>query len=114
MNELWRVLRDPRVSTTGALATALIGGFVLVWLGYRSAAALAQVPFQLPYVVSGGVVGVAIVGSTLGLLSVHLDRVEAAEERRLLAELQREALRLRVGREVPALPGGVLTESSPR
>ena len=98
MNELWRVLRDPRVSTTGALAAALVGGFLLVGLGYRSAAALAQVPFQLPYVVSGGMAGVAIVGTSLGLLSVHLDRVEAAEERRLLAELQREALLLRAGR----------------
>lgn len=95
MNELWRLLRDPRVSTAGALSAMVLAGFVALWLGYRSAAGLALVPFQLPYVVSGGVVGLAVIGSALVLLSVHIDRVEAAEERRLLAELQREALRLR-------------------
>lgn len=98
MNELWAALRDPRVSTTGVLLAALATGFALLWLGYRSVAGLALVPFQLPYVVSGGLVGLAVVGSSLGLLSIHVDRVEAAEERRLLAGLQREALRLRAPR----------------
>ena len=98
MSELWRLLRDPRVSTTGALATMVIAGFAAVWQGYRSAAAIALVPFQLPYAVSGGVIGLAVVGTALALLSIHVDRVEAAEERRLLADLQREALRLRARR----------------
>ena len=95
MNELWAVLRNPRVSTTGALLAALAAGFVLLWLGYRSSAALGLVPAQLPFVVSGGVAGLAVVGTSLFLLSVHIDRVEAAEERRLLADLQRLALRMR-------------------
>ena len=98
MTELWAMLKDPRVSTTGVLLAALSGGFVAIWLAYRSVAGIGLVPFQLPYVVSGGVVGLGVVGSALVLLSVHIDRVEAAEERRLLAELQREALRLRAGR----------------
>ena len=89
------MLKDPRVSTTTVLLAALAGGFLAVWLAYRSVAGIGLVPFQLSYVVSGGVVGLAVVGSALALLSVHVDRVEAAEERRLLAELQREALRLR-------------------
>lgn len=98
MNELWATLKDPRVSTTAVLLAALAGGFVAIGLAYRSVAGIGLVPFQLSYVVSGGVVGLAIVGSALVLLSVHIDRVEAAEERRLLAELQREALRLRARR----------------
>ena len=76
MIELWRGLRDPRVSTTIALAALVIVGFALVAQSYR------------------GVAGVALVGAGVALLNVHLDRTEAAQERRQLAELQREALRL--------------------
>ena len=36
------------------------------------------VPYQLPYVVSGAVAGLAVVGCGLTMLGVHLDRVEAA------------------------------------
>jgi hypothetical protein len=95
MTELWAMLRDPRVSTTCVLVGLLSVGFGLIWLGYRSIAALGLVASQMPYVVSGGVVGMAMVGTALSLLSVHIDRVEAAEERRLLAQLQRNAMRAR-------------------
>jgi hypothetical protein len=52
------------------------------------------VPFQVPFVVSGAVAGLAFVGAALALLRVHLDRAEAAEERRAVAALQRDVLRL--------------------
>lgn len=94
MNELWKVLRDPRVTTTLVLAVVVLTGFGLLGMGYRGAAALLFVPFQVPYLVSGAVVGVALVGIGLGLLIVHLDRTEAAEERRAVAGLQRDVLRL--------------------
>lgn len=94
MTELWRVLRDPRVSTAIVLAAVAVGGLALLSLGWRGAAATLYVPFQVPYVVSGGLLGLAVLGSGLVLLSVHLDRTEAAEERRSTAELQREVLRL--------------------
>lgn len=94
MNELWALLKDPRVSTTAVLASAVVVGLALIGLGYRGAAATLLVPFQVPYLVSGALVGLALVGSGLALLQVHLSRVEAAEERRQLAELQRDALRL--------------------
>lgn len=94
MNELWRILRDPRVSTSLVLATVVVAGFGLLALGYRGAAALLFVPFQVPFLVSGAVVGLALVGGGLALLIVHLDRTEAAEERRATAALQRDVLRL--------------------
>ena len=94
MNELWRVLRDPRVTTSLVLAVVVIVGFGLVGAGYRGAAALLSVPFQVPYLVSGAVVGLALVGAGLALLIVHLNRTEAAEERRAVASLQRDVLRL--------------------
>ena len=94
MNELWRILRDPRVTTSLVLAGAVLVGFGLIGAGYRGAAALLFVPFQVPFLVSGAVVGLAFVGGALALLIVHLDRTEAAEERRAVAALQRDVLRL--------------------
>lgn len=94
MNELWRVLRDPRVTTSLVLAAAVLAGFGLIGAGYRGAAALLAVPFQVPYLVSGAVVGIAFIGAGLALLIVHLDRTEAAEERRAVVALQRDVLRL--------------------
>ena len=94
MTELWRILRDPRVTTSLVLAAVVVLGFGLVGAGYRGAAALLFVPFQVPYLVSGAVAGLALVGTGLALLGVHLDRTEAAEERRQVASLQRDVLRL--------------------
>lgn len=94
MSEIWKVLRDPRVSTTLVLAATVVVGFGLIAQGYRGAAALLFVPFQIPFLVSGAMVGVALVGAGLALLDVHLDRTEAAEERRAVAALQRDVLRL--------------------
>jgi hypothetical protein len=94
VNELWKVLRDPRVTTSLVLAVVVAMGFALLGMGYRGAAALLFVPFQVPFLVSGAVVGLAFVGGGLALLIVHLDRTEAAEERRAVAALQRDVLRL--------------------
>lgn len=92
--ELWRGLRDPRVSTTIALSAVVVIGFALVAQAYRGIAATLFVPFQVPLLVSGGLAGVALAGAGIALLNVHLDRTEAAQERQQLADLQREALRL--------------------
>ena len=94
MTELWRVLRDPRVSTTIVLGAVVVAGLALLALGWRGVAATLFVPFQVPYLVSGALLALAVIGIGLQLLTVHIDRTEAAEERRQTAELQREVLRL--------------------
>ena len=94
MDEIWRALRDPRVSTTLVLATLAIAGFGGIALGWRGAAATLYVVLQLPWVVSGAFAGIALLGAALALLMTHLDRAEAAAERSALASLQRDALRL--------------------
>jgi hypothetical protein len=94
VDEIWRVLRDPRVSTTLVLAAVAASGFALIALGWRGAAATLYVALQLPWVVSGALAGIALLGLGLGALMTHLERTEAAAERAALADLQREALRL--------------------
>ena len=98
MNELWRMLRDPRVSTLMILVGVVVSGFVALWFGYREVAGLGLVPFQGPYLVSSGVIGIAMIGTALGLLTIHVNRVEEAEERQLLADLRREAVRIHAER----------------
>lgn len=94
MTELWRLLRDPRVSTTLVLAGVVLAGLLLLSQGWRGTAATLFVPYQVPYLVSGAITGVACAGAGLVLLKVHIDRTEAAQERRETAALQREVLRL--------------------
>lgn len=94
MNELLAVLRDPRVSTLLALAATVGAGFAALALGWRGVAGLASVARQVPFLMSAGFIGMALVGAGLTLLVLHLDRVEAAQERVALAGLQRDALRL--------------------
>ena len=94
MDEIWRVLRDPRVSTTLVFVVVAAAGFALVGLAWRGVAATLYVVLQLPWLVSGGFAGIAVVGLGLAALITHLDRTEAAAERAGLAELQRDVLRM--------------------
>ena len=94
MDDIWRVLRDPRVSTTLLFAGLVVAGFAVLLLGWRGVAATLYVVLQLPWVLSGAFAGMAVIGAGLALLVTHLNRAEAAAERAQLAELQREALRL--------------------
>jgi hypothetical protein len=94
VDEIWRVLRDPRVSTTLAFCGLAGAGLMLFALSWRGVAGTLYVVLQLPWLVSGAFAGVALLGLALGLLMVHLDRTEAAAERAALAGLQRDALRL--------------------
>ncbi len=94
MNELWKILRDPRVSTSLVLAGFVVVGLVLLGQGWRGLAATLVVPFQVPFLISGAFAGIALLGTGLGLLIVHLDRTESALERQRVAEVQRGVLAL--------------------
>ena len=93
MDDIWRVLRDPRVSTTLVLASMVIAGVLLLVLGWHGVSAPIFVVLQVPWAIRGSFAGVAVIGAGLALLITHLNRAEAAAERSQLAELQREALR---------------------
>jgi hypothetical protein len=90
LNAVWAHLREPRTSVTAMLVAAVTVGFALLLIAYLRTNNTDLVPFQVPFLVSAGAVGLALVGAASALISVHLDRVEAAEERRQLAELRRQ------------------------
>lgn len=94
MRQLWIVLRDPRVSITLVLGFGVLAGFAMIARAYTGLAPLLFVPKQLPFLVSGGFAGILVIGTALLALRVHLDRIEAADERQELAELQKRVLRL--------------------
>ena len=94
MNEIWARFRDPWLTTVLTLIVAGTVGAGMIVAGYRGAAPELLVPFQVPFLFSASLAGLCLVGVSCVLVAVHLERVEAAEERGALSELQREALRL--------------------
>ena len=89
MNELWRLLRQPRLATELILAAAVVAGFAILGLAYLRTSETEQVAFQVPYLVSGAATGLAMIGAGLALLRVHRDRIEGAEEIEDIVELRR-------------------------
>jgi hypothetical protein len=66
-------------------------GFLLIFLGWNGAATYDREPAQLPYVISGGLAGVAVVVIAAALLIINAQRQDRAAMLNGLAEL-REAL----------------------
>ena len=78
LRALGRALAGPVVSTTLVLGAVATSGFVAIGLAWRGAAGTPYVPFEVPFVVSGGLGGLALLVFALGLLDVHANRVESA------------------------------------
>ena len=76
------------------LAAFVVAGFVMLALAWRGAAATVYVPLQLPWVVSGSLAGLAVIGMGLGGWSVHLARRQDAEHRDAVEGLVRDAVEL--------------------
>jgi hypothetical protein len=66
------------IAATGA------AGLVLAW---RGSAATLDVWYQMPFLASGAVGGAALIGTGIALLTVHLDRQNAADEQAVLEEI---------------------------
>lgn len=65
---------------------ALIGAAAIFW-SWRSVNGTSAVPFQLPWLMSGGAIGLGIIGMALASWSVHLERREDMETRRQMGEV---------------------------
>jgi hypothetical protein len=72
---------DPFVVVVVVLGALVIAGLVGVAVAWRGVAATLVVALQMPYAVSGGLGGLALVGFALGVASVQASRRAAAQER---------------------------------
>ena len=90
LRQFWRVGAGIWV---GLLLVA--GGFGLIAYTWSRTAALVDVAFQIPYLVSGGLTGIGLI--LVGLLVINLaaKRKEAFERQRQLDEVREALIRLR-------------------
>lgn len=80
---MWQVRVVPILA-----GTLVLVGFALLTFGWRSAAATVDLQAQIAYVISGGLLGIALLGIGCGLGVVHADRWatrKLARAHRLLA-----------------------------
>ena len=92
--ETWRGRRiagDPFTRSLVVSGLLIAAGFVAIWLGYRGAARSLLVAEQLPFLLSGGVGGLALIIAGAGTLAVQSSRYWTARERVLLDEIVRRS-----------------------
>jgi hypothetical protein len=84
-----------------------LAGIVLIFLGWNGAASYDRVESQMPYLISGGLAGVALVILGAGLIVVQSQRAGRASVEAELAELREAVERLaRAGAAAPQVSGG--------
>ena len=87
-------VRDPGVQAVLVLAGLAVVAFAMMGLAWRGGARTTYVPLQIPWFVSGGMAGLALLGMALGGWSIHLGRRQDAEHRAATEDLVREAVEL--------------------
>jgi membrane-bound ClpP family serine protease len=76
-----RFLLDPFLPAALLAVGILVAGFVLLAVAWWGVAGYAYVALQLPIFVSAGLIGLACIGTGLGLLVAQMHRRDAARER---------------------------------
>lgn len=76
-----RRLADPFVASVVALALLGSAGLVVIGLAWRGVAAEVSVSDQIPFVVSGGIAGLALIGFAAGVLMIQHRRFIEAQRR---------------------------------
>jgi hypothetical protein len=87
-------LGDPGVQAFGILAALLVGGFVMFGIAWHGGARTPYVPLQLPWLVSGSLFGLALIGMALGGWSIHLARRQDAVHRDSVETVVRDVVEL--------------------
>lgn len=87
-------LQDAGVQAVVVLVALAAGGFVMLGVAWHGAAGTPYVPLQLPWFVSGGLLGLAVIGMAVGGWSIHLGRRWDAEHRDAVETLVRDAIAL--------------------
>lgn len=100
-------LRDPGVRATAVLVGLAAVGFVMFGLAWRGTARTVYVPLQMPWLVSGAFMALALLGFALGAWSIHLSRRDNAAHRAAFEDFVRETAELAEGlRAIRPKPAG--------
>ena len=73
-------MRDPFVSSLVVLGAAAAAGFVAIALAWRGVGANVEVPYQVPYLVSGALSGLGLIGCAVAIIAVQARRFAEAHE----------------------------------
>jgi hypothetical protein len=87
-------LRDPGIQSVLVLVGLGIAAFVMFGLAWRGGARQIYVPLQMPWLVSGGLAGLGLLGLSLGAWSIHLGRRQDAAHRSAIDDVVRDAVEL--------------------
>ena len=93
----------PTLTYIGVAVTA--AGFAMIMYTWGEVAALTVVPLQMPYLVSGGLVGVGLILVGLTLVNINAKRQDAAARERQLGQVREVLSEIRVllgGEPLPA------------
>ena len=66
-------------SPVSAGLALVVAGFVALFLAWNGAAGVDHVEGQLPYLISGGLVGIGLIGAGLTVVNVQTRRADQAE-----------------------------------
>ena len=91
---LRRGLADPFAQALAVLGVLAAAGFLMLVLAWRGAAKTTFVPLQSPWLLSGGLAGLALIGMSLGAWSIHAGRRDDAGHRAEMEDLVRAAAEL--------------------
>ena len=87
-------LRDPGIRASLVLFGVVATGFALFPVGWRGVARTQFVPLQLPWLLSAGVAGLALIGGALGALTIHVGRRADAVHRAAVEDVLHTAIEL--------------------
>ena len=79
-----RLRSDPFARSIAFAIVLILGGFAAIGLGWRGAARSLIVAEQLPFLISGGLGGLALIVAGAGMVAVQASRYWNARERRQL------------------------------
>lgn len=91
---LIRFVRHPAFPGILMMALLAFTGFVVIGIGWWGAAKITYVALQIPRVVSGGLAGLALIGTGAALLTVQMERRNAAREQQMTDEILDEVAAL--------------------
>jgi hypothetical protein len=81
-------MRPVRPTMTYAGIVVAAAGFVVIMYTWGKVAALTVVPLQMPYLISGGLVGMGLILTGLTLVNINAKRQDASARERQLGQLR--------------------------